>query len=146
MPNATLYRDMEVAISRGFSPWTRWPLGLMCLATSVTIIAMDGKRWEMLLVGSVFGSLSGALLLRGRAQRLCGRVVGAALFVSGAWYLSEMVREGRWLRSEGEAQSVVGAALFMTFGGLPGGYYAWKGRFRPSVEAARSGDGSEGRR
>ena len=71
--------------------------------------------------------------------RLAGRVVGASLFAMCVAYLVGEVLEGDWFGNDGTT-GVVNATLAMLAFGLPGAYYAIRGRFRDPSEASEAID------
>jgi hypothetical protein len=108
-------------------------MGLMMFLHASTADA--DKAWFSYAFGAFCVLISAASILRGRAARFCGSLIGVCVFVAGLAYLWHELSAGPIASGSFRRPSVVNAVLFQLVFGLPGLFYAINSRFgfaRPS--------------
>jgi hypothetical protein len=87
------------------------------------------KAWFSYAFGAFCLFIAAASVLKGRAARFCGSVVGSCIFVAGLCYLGYGLFKGHAVSATQAEPSILNAGLFMMTFGIPGLIYAIKTRF-----------------
>jgi len=119
----------EQALSNGLSPSMRWLLGATAAFFAGFMFFMAGET-QAPKVAYIFASFCAAIAVacftQGKARVIACRWIGGLVFITGICYLGKEIIEGTY--------GLKGALMFLLIFGLPGAYYAWKGRFMNSVK------------
>ncbi len=87
------------------------------------------KAWLSYFLGAFCVLVAMAGLLKGRAARFCGSVVGLSVFAFGLLYLANELLSGPFFSDSRSKPSVLNAIMFMLVFGVPGLVYAIKAKF-----------------
>ncbi|TFV90136.1 hypothetical protein E4K72_21125 [Oxalobacteraceae bacterium OM1] len=104
-----------------------------CLSGGIMLLHGTTADPEHAWVSYVFGgfciSIAAASVLRGRAARFFGSVVGSCVFLMGLLYLGQEILGGPVFSGRRSQPSVFNALMFMIVFGIPGAVYAFNARF-----------------
>jgi hypothetical protein len=102
------------------------------------------KAWFSYLFGAFCVAIAAACVLRGRAARFFGSVVGSCAFLAGVFYLGHEILAGPVSSGSRSQPSIFNAVLFMIVFGVPGALYAFKARFGFGKSEPGQGDRADG--
>ncbi|MFC4310111.1 hypothetical protein ACFPN2_13555 [Steroidobacter flavus] len=102
-------------------------MGLVMFLHGTT--AEEDKAWFSYAFGAFCMLIAAAAVLRGRAARFCGSLVGTCVFVAALLYLGHELATGPVTSGSRSQPSIVNAVLFLLVFGIPGLLYAIKARF-----------------
>jgi hypothetical protein len=102
-------------------------MGLVMFLHGTT--AEEDKAWFSYAFGAFCMLISAAAVLRGRAAKFCGSLIGACVFIVGLVYLGHELTTGPVSSGSRRQPSIVNAVLFLLVFGVPGLLYAIKSRF-----------------
>lgn len=102
-------------------------MGLVMFLHGTT--AEEDKAWFSYAFGAFCVLISAAAVLRGRAAKFCGSLIGGCVFIVALVYLGYESMKGPVLSGSFRQPSIVNAVLFLLIFGIPGLLYAIKARF-----------------
>ena len=138
-----MYREGRKALERGLSRGASVTLGLLTALICAGMAAMatySNSPIGFFLFSLFSGAIAVACLFTGKLRHLAGRLVGAAVFVTSAWYLLGQVNGGAVLSGGRSEPSIFNALFFMAAAGIPGLLYALFGRFTRSQPGSKQGE------
>jgi uncharacterized membrane protein len=127
-----MYREAEEQINKGLSPFARILLGLVSGLFGLMMIGIapdTDKQIYFYLFGGFCLAICFACIFKGRVRQFLGSIIGVCLVVLSVWYLVSQVLGGGPLFSARSDQSILNAALFFIFFGLPGLSYVIRAKF-----------------
>lgn len=102
-------------------------MGLVMFLHGTT--AEEGKAWFSYAFGAFCMLISAAAVLRGRAAKFCGSLIGGCVFIVALLYLGHESMKGPISSGSFRQPSIINAVLFLLVFGIPGLLYAIKARF-----------------
>lgn len=102
-------------------------MGLVMFLHGTT--AEEDKAWFSYAFGAFCLLIAAAAVLRGRAAKFCGSLIGGCVFLIALVYLGHELMKGPILSGSFRQPSMVNAVLFLLIFGVPGLLYAIKARF-----------------
>lgn len=91
--------------------------------------AEPDKAWFSYVFGGFCICIAAASVLKGRAARFFGSVVGSFVFLAGLAYLGHEIFAGPMSSGSRSEPSVFNAVMFMLVFGVPGAFYTFSARF-----------------
>lgn len=127
-----MYDKAHKAINRGLGRGARIVIGSISILVGLGMLAIAPDT-EKAFAFHVFAGFCLLIALtcfsRGRVRQFIGSIIGCTLFLIALYYLGHELLTGPVFSSSRSKPSIVNAALFFVFIGLPGVTFAWKTQF-----------------
>lgn len=127
-----MYEATNTTIRRGLSKGARLLLGSVAGLFGLLMLLMAGTSSSpagFVAFGIFCLAIAIACATSGRVRQFFGSVVGSAIFGLAVWYLWSQAVGGPVTSDSRAEPSLLNAALFLVFLGLPGGSYAISAKF-----------------
>ena len=124
-------RESANKINAGTLPWGSWALASVSVFVGVFLLVIADRNnvFEFALFVGFCLVLSLTCILRGRARKFTGSLLGVSLFVIGCWHLIEQFFGGYMLFASRPEPPMLNAVSFFFFFSLPGFIYALWAKF-----------------
>ncbi|MCU7877699.1 MAG: hypothetical protein KZQ84_13025 [Candidatus Thiodiazotropha sp. (ex Lucinoma borealis)] len=128
-----MYGEAQKVLGKGLSPFTRWLLGIVTglFGVMLVLIAPEMTRpFAIYAFGGFFClTITVMCVTTGKVRNILGRLIGFFVFLLSAFLFIYELLEGKLISGNKSEPSVLNAILFFFAFGLPGIWFAVKGKF-----------------
>jgi hypothetical protein len=127
-----MYNEAQRVIGKGLSPFSRVLLGLVAGIFGLVMVLIASEMPKPLSIYG-FGSFCIVIALMcvftGKLRNYMGRAIGFIVFLIATYFLANVISGGKLLSSSKAEPSMLNAILFFLAFGVPGIWFAIKGKF-----------------
>jgi hypothetical protein len=127
-----MYKSGQQVLNRGLSPFSRILLGSITGLFGIVMILIApemNKPNGIYMFGAFCLIIFVMCITTGKIRNYLGRVIGLIAFGLSVWYFIGQLGHGDFLSDKRSEPSIINAILFFFAFGLPGIWFAIKGKF-----------------